>query len=259
MAPGPTAGRLRPSAHAEQTAGASGPHSMLWGFGGAPPPPAPTCSQAWFSRPARASTGHRSLRSGGLTSRVGVCCPPTAASTLQGSPGQRRAPCWYSTRKLRGTSAMAGELAGRLAAGEGAGASVIRMGKRGRGNSTPAMALASARSDHRGVRDGGQRRQDGGNHQHRQGAALRRPLRRGRAAAAMGITIEQHEGAHSLACMPGGSRNLPPGANGRTCVRAKDARGSGRFSAPPRAPLGLIQVSSACYAARGPHRPKKVR
>src|SRR4030095_11213792 len=39
---GPTAGRLLLSGQAEETGGASGPHSMLWGFGGASPPPAPT-------------------------------------------------------------------------------------------------------------------------------------------------------------------------------------------------------------------------
>src|SRR5215218_8511442 len=38
----PTTGGLRRSGRAEETAGASGPHSMLRGSGGASPPPAPT-------------------------------------------------------------------------------------------------------------------------------------------------------------------------------------------------------------------------
>src|SRR4029450_13154982 len=38
---GPTAGRLRPSAHAEETGGASGPHSMLSGFRGRVTAPGP--------------------------------------------------------------------------------------------------------------------------------------------------------------------------------------------------------------------------
>src|ERR687897_2606939 len=56
----PTTGGLRRSGHAEETAGASGPHSMLRGSGGASPPPAPT-SQNLVLAPCAVSVGDRSL------------------------------------------------------------------------------------------------------------------------------------------------------------------------------------------------------